>query len=125
MPRILIVDDEADNIDLLSRRLRRRGYDVSGAGNALDALAKARAERPDLILMDVKMPDVDGYEATRRLKTEEATRSIPVIMLTAQAMPEDRERALEAGADEYESKPIDLDRLLEKIRRLLEGRPQG
>jgi CheY-like chemotaxis protein len=121
MPRILIVDDEPDNLDLLTRRLGRRGFQVVTASNALDALAKAKAEPPDLVLMDVKMPDMDGYEATQRLKADETTRRIPVVVLTAQAMPEDRDRALEAGADEYESKPVDLNRLLEKISALLEN----
>src|SRR5262249_56676746 len=119
MPKILIVDDEADNLELLSRRLARRGFAVVTAGGAADGLVRARAELPNVILMDVKMPDMDGYEATRRLKADAATARIPVVMLTAQAMPEDRDRALEAGADEYESKPVDLARLLEKIGALL------
>lgn len=123
MPKILIIDDEADNLELLSRRLTRRGYEVMTAGGATEGLGRAKAESPHIILMDVKMPDLDGYEATRQLKADAATRSIPVVMLTAQAMPEDRDRALEAGADEYESKPVDLARLLEKIGALLERAP--
>jgi two-component system cell cycle response regulator DivK len=125
MAKILIVDDEVDNLELLSRRLTRRGFEVLTAGGAADGLARARADRPQVILMDVKMPDMDGYEATRRLKADEATHNIPVVVLTAQAMPEDRDRALEAGADEYESKPVDLARLLEKIGALLERAGPG
>jgi CheY-like chemotaxis protein len=116
---LLLVDDEEDNIEMLRRRLSRRGFDIVSATSAGEALEKARAERPDLILMDIKMPHVDGYEATRQLKADEATRAIPVIALTAHAMQEDRERAFAAGADDYESKPLDLPRLLEKIDVLL------
>jgi CheY-like chemotaxis protein len=119
MPRLLLVDDEPDNVELLRRRLSKRGYECLAAHNAVDALAIAQAEKPDLILMDIKMPLVDGYEATRQLKSIEGTAHIPVIALTAHAMPEDRQKALEAGADEYESKPVDLQSLLEKIATLL------
>lgn len=120
MPKILIIDDEIDNLELLSRRLGRRGFEVTTALRAAEGLTRARTEQPQVILMDVKMPDLDGYEATRLLKADEVTRAIPVVMLTAQAMPEDRDLALEAGADEYESKPVDLARLLEKISALLD-----
>ena len=118
MVKLLIVDDEPENIELLRRRLSRRGYAVVAATSAEEALARADAEQPDVILMDIKMPVVDGFEATRRLKARPATAPIPVITLTAHAMQEDRDQALAAGADEYETKPVDLDRLLEKIRAL-------
>lgn len=119
MPRLLIVDDEPENIELLQRRLSKRGFEILCAFGALEAIEKAVAERPDLILMDLKMPNVDGFEATRRLKSDDATRSIPVIALTAFAMQEDRARALAAGAQDHQSKPIDLDELLAKIHSLL------
>lgn len=119
MPKVLIVDDEPDNIELLGRRLGRRGFDILSATAAEDGIAKAKAERPDVILMDIKMPQVDGLEATRRLKADPDTAAIPVITLTAHAMPEDRALAVAAGANEYESKPVDLPRLLAKIDALL------
>jgi CheY-like chemotaxis protein len=119
MPKLLIVDNEADNVEMMAKRLGRRGYEVIGAYSAQEALERARADHPDLILMDIGMPEVDGHEATRWLKADEATKAIPVIALTAHAMPEDRELALEAGADEYEAKPVDLARLMEKITALL------
>jgi two-component system cell cycle response regulator DivK len=119
MPKLLIVDDEPDNIELLSRRLTRRGFEVVSATSALEGLAKAEADRPHLILMDIKMPQVDGLEATRRLKANPATKHIPIITLTAHAMAEDRAQALAAGADEYESKPVDLPTLLAKVNALL------
>jgi len=122
MPKVLIVDDEPDNIELLARRLTRRGYTVVSATSALEGIATAEAEQPDVILMDIKMPQVDGLEATRRLKANPATKLIPIITLTAHAMPEDRALALSAGAEEYESKPVDLVRLLEKIEGLV-GKP--
>lgn len=121
MPKILIVDDEPENVELLCRRLSRRSFAVVGANSAETALRLAIEEKPDLILMDVKMPVVDGFEATRRLKAEDATRTIPVIVLTAHAMQEDRERAMAAGADAYESKPVDLERLLGVIAQLIPG----
>ena len=123
MPKVLIVDDEPDNIELLGRRLTRRGYVVLGSHSAEDALAKAVAELPDIILMDIKMPQIDGLEATRRLKVNPITRPIPVITLTAHAMAEDRDLALAAGADEYESKPVDLPNLLAKMDALLTSKP--
>jgi CheY-like chemotaxis protein len=115
MRKVLIVDDEPDNIELMSRRLTRRGFDISGATSAEEGIAKAKAELPSIILMDIKMPVMDGLEATRRLKADPATAAIPIIALTAHAMAEDRERATAAGADEYESKPVDLAQLLAKI----------
>jgi CheY-like chemotaxis protein len=121
MAKLLIVDDEPENIELLTRRLARRGFTVIAATSAEEGIATAAAETPDAILMDIKMPVVDGFEATRRLKARPDTRSIPVIALTAHAMQEDRDQALAAGADDYETKPLDLDRLLEKVRRLTGG----
>jgi len=119
MPKLLIVDDEPDNIELLARRLTRRGFEVVSATSAVEGIAKAESERPNLVLMDIKMPQVDGLEATRRLKANPATKHIPVIALTAHAMAEDRANALAAGADEYESKPVDLPTLLAKVTALL------
>ena len=124
MPKLLIVDDEPDNIELLARRLTRRGFEVISATAAEEGIARAAAERPDLILMDIKMPHVDGLEATRRLKADAATKAIPVIALTAHAMADDRALTLAAGADEYESKPVDLPRLLDKIAALIPGEPR-
>ena len=119
MTKLLIVDDEPDNIELLARRLTRRGFEVVSATSAVEGIAKAETERPNLVLMDIKMPQVDGLEATRRLKANPATKHIPVIALTAHAMAEDRANALAAGADEYESKPVDLPTLLAKVSALL------
>ena len=125
MPKVLIVDDEPDNIELLGRRLTRRGYSVIAAHSAEEAIAKSIAEMPDIILMDIKMPQVDGLEATRRLKGNATTRAIPIITLTAHAMAEDRELAIAAGADDYESKPVDLPKLLEKMEGLLPPKAVG
>jgi CheY-like chemotaxis protein len=119
MPKLLIVDDEPANIELLARRLTRRGFEVVSATSADEGIARAVSEKPDVVLMDIKMPVVDGFEATRRLKANAATRAIPVIALTAHAMQEDRDQVIAAGADEYETKPVDLDRLLAKIQGLL------
>lgn len=116
MLKVLVVDDEPENVELLTRRLTRRGFTVLGATSAAEALALAASERLAVILMDVKMPLVDGFEATRQLKADPATRDIPVIVLTAHAMQEDHERALAAGASGYETKPVDLDRLVAKLR---------
>jgi len=119
MPKVLIVDDEPDNIELLQRRLTRKGYETLGAASGEAGLKLAAAELPNLILMDIKMPGLDGLEATKRLKAEPSTAHIPVIALTAHARPEDRQNALDAGADEYESKPIDLPALLGKMEALM------
>ena len=119
MPKILLVEDQEMNRDMLSRRLKKRGYDVSIAVDGAEGLDKARSEMPELILMDMSLPVIDGWEATRRLKADEATRSIPVVALTAHAMSTDREKALEAGCDAYETKPVELPRLLETIEKLL------
>jgi CheY-like chemotaxis protein len=119
MPKILLVEDNEMNRDVLSRRLERRGYQVTLALDGEQALAAARSETPDLILMDMSLPVLDGWEATRQLKADPTTRAIPLIALTAHAMSGDREKALEAGCDDYDSKPVDVARLLGKIQTLL------
>ncbi len=115
MPKILVVDDDEMNRDMLSRRLLRKGYEVVLAVNGAEAIDKAAAERPELILMDLSMPVLDGYEATRRLKAQSATAGIPIIGLSAHAMVGDREKALSAGCDDYDTKPVELGRLLGKV----------
>jgi two-component system cell cycle response regulator DivK len=119
MAKILLVEDNEMNRDMLSRRLLRRGYEVVMAVDGEQAVAMAQSERPDLILMDMSLPVVDGWEATRRVKAAEASSRIPIIALTAHAMSGDRERALGAGCDDYDTKPIEMPRLLEKIDALL------
>lgn len=119
MPKILLVEDQELNRDMLSRRLIKRGYDVSIAVDGAEGIEKARAETPDLILMDMSLPVIDGWEATRTLKADEATRGIPVVALTAHAMSTDREKALEAGCDAYETKPVELPALLATMEKLL------
>ena len=121
MPKILLVEDNEDNRDMLSRRLIRKGYDVTLANDGGAGVAQALSEVPDLILMDMSLPVLDGWEATRRVKENPATRAIPIIALTAHAMADDREKAIAAGCDDYDTKPIDLPRLLEKIESLLIG----
>jgi CheY-like chemotaxis protein len=121
MPTILIVDDEPENIELLKRRLTRRGFTVHGANTAEEGLAKAMAQRPDVILMDIKMPNIDGFAAMKMLQNEPQTVNIPIIALTAHAMNEDRDRALAVGAKGYETKPVDLEQLLKTIRELIPG----
>lgn len=122
MKRILIVEDNEMNRDVLSRRLARRGYDVLLATDGPHGLAMAAMHGPDLILMDLGLPEIDGWECTRRLKADDTTKHIPVIALTAHAMVGDRQRALEAGCDEFDTKPIDFVGLLNKMDRLLEPR---
>lgn len=117
--RLLVVDDNEMNRDMLSRRLARKGFDVSLAVDGAEGVAKARAEKPDLILLDMSLPVLDGWEAARQLKGADDTRAIPIIALTAHAMAGDREKALEAGCDDYDTKPIELPRLLEKMAALL------
>lgn len=119
MPKILIVEDNPDNRDALSRRLQRRGFEVVMAFDGKAGLAMARSEKPDLILMDMNMPEMDGWEATRQLKAVDETRAIPVIALTAHAMSGDRERALEAGCADYHTKPVELPKLLAQIEAIL------
>jgi two-component system, cell cycle response regulator DivK len=124
MTKILLVEDNEMNRDMLSRRLIRKGYEVVMALDGREAVEMASAESPDLIVMDMSLPVIDGWEATRRVKAAPATRAIPVIALTAHAMAGDREKAIEAGCDDYDTKPIDLPRLLGKISMLL-GRKQS
>jgi len=119
MATILLVEDNEMNYDMLSRRLRRKGYDVLIATDGQAGLEMARAEMPALILMDMSLPVLDGWEATRQLKAAAATRAIPIIALTAHAMAGDRDQALAAGCDDYDSKPVEFDRLLDKIKGLL------
>ncbi len=121
MAKILLVEDNEMNWDMLSKRLHRKGYDVVIATDGAQGVAMARSEAPALILMDMSLPVLDGWEATRRLKAAPETRSIPIIALTAHAMAGDREKAIAAGCDDYDTKPIDFPRLLEKIEALLEA----
>ena len=121
MAKILLIEDNEANRDALSRHLKRRGYEVVIAVDGQQGIAMARSEVPALILMDMSLPVLDGWEATRRLKANAATRHIPVIALTAHAMSSDREKALEAGCDDYDTKPVELSRLLGKIEALLSG----
>ena len=119
MTRILYVEDNEDNIYMLARRLERRGFEVIAAPDGAQGVAMALSERPDLILMDLRLPVLDGWEATRRLKAEAATRGIPVIALSAHAMAGDRDAALASGCDDFDTKPIQFGRLLAKIEALL------
>ena len=122
MAKILLVEDNEMNRDMLSRRLERKGHSVTIAIDGAEGLDKARSETPDLILMDMSLPVIDGWEVTRRLKADEATRRIPVIALTAHAMASDEQKAREAGCDDFDTKPIELPRLLDKIQALLQPR---
>ena len=119
MPRLLLVEDNEDNRDMLSRRLIRKGYEVLLAVDGGDGVAQALLHQPDLILMDMSLPVLDGWEATRQIKAAAETRAVPVIALTAHAMSGDREKAIAAGCDDYDTKPVELPRLLEKIEALL------
>ena len=119
MPKILLVEDNEMNRDMLSRRLVRKTYEVLVAVDGRESVEMARSETPDLILMDMSLPVMDGWEATRRLKANPETQAIPIIALTAHAMLGDREKAMEAGCDDYDTKPIELPRLLGKIEALL------
>ena len=120
--KILYLEDNEDNVYMLSRWLKRKGFEITVAPDGERGVAAAREERPDLILMDLSLPGLNGWEATRRIKAAPETRAIPVIALSAHAMAGDRERALAAGCDDYDSKPVDFERLLGKIRALLPGR---
>jgi two-component system cell cycle response regulator DivK len=120
MKKILLIEDNEMNRDMLSRRLTRNGYEVFLAVDGQQGADMALSERPDLILMDMSLPVIDGWEATRRIKANVATRRIPVIALTAHAMAGDRERAMEVGCDDYDTKPVEISRLLGKIQALLE-----
>lgn len=119
--RVLVVEDNEMNRDMLSRRLQKRGYDVMIATDGGEGIDKAIADRPDVILMDMSLPVVDGWEATRRLKADASTKQIPVIALTAHAMSDDRDKAIAAGCDDFDTKPVDLLRLIGKIEALLRG----
>ena len=121
MARILLVEDSEMNWDMLSRRLRRKGYEVVIATDGEQGVTMAQSEAPDLILMDMSLPVLDGWEATRQIKEAPETQAIPIIALTAHAMAGDREQALGAGCDDYDTKPIDFRQLLQKIQALLEG----
>jgi two-component system cell cycle response regulator DivK len=123
MHRILLVEDEEPNRDIFQRRLRKRGFEVLGAADGAEAVARARADRPDLILMDVQMPVLDGWAATRQLKAAPDTRAIPVIAMTAHAMDAHRQMAVEAGCDGFHDKLGDIDRLVEQIQELLSRGP--
>lgn len=119
MSRILLVEDNEMNRDMLSRRLTRRGFEVVIAVNGQEGVEMTRQENPDIVLMDMSLPVLDGWEATRRLKKDDGTKHIPIIALTAHAMAGDREKTLEAGCDDYDTKPIEFARLLDKINALL------
>ena len=119
MPKILLVEDNEMNRDMLSRRLQRKGYSVMIAVDGEQGLATAYSEMPDLILMDISLPFIDGYEVTRRLKANPRTKHIPVIALTAHALLTDRDKAMRAGCNDYDTKPVDFSRLTEKIETLL------
>jgi CheY-like chemotaxis protein len=121
MTKVLVVEDNEMNRDMLSRRLTRRGFQVIFAVDGQQGVDLARSERPDIILMDMSLPVIDGWEATRRVKSDDATRGVPVIGLTAHAMAGDREKAMEAGCDDYDTKPVELERLIGKMERLLGG----
>ena len=125
MPKILLVEDNEMNRDMLSRRLERKGYQITLALDGAEGLQMARTSAPDLILMDMSLPVIDGWEATRQLKADAATRSIPVIALTAHAMATDEQKAREAGCDDFDTKPIELPRLLGKIEALLQRKGAG
>ena len=122
MPRILVIDDNEPNRRILSRRLERRGFEVLLANDGKAGVETAAAEKPDLILMDMNMPHIDGWEATRQIKAAPETAAVPVIGLTAHALTGDRERALEAGCEDYHIKPVDFPKLLAQIETLLQAR---
>ena len=122
MAKILLVEDNEMNRDMLSRRLERRGHEVVVAVDGAEGLALAQRETPALILMDMSLPVMDGWEATRQIKADPATSGIPIIALTAHAMSDDRERAMQAGCDDYDTKPVEFQRLVQKIDALLDGR---
>jgi len=119
MSRILYVEDNEDNIYMLTERLRRRGFDVIVARDGEEGLEKARGESPDLVIMDLGLPVLDGWEAIRQIRADKELRRLPVIALSAHAMPDERDRAMEAGCDEFDTKPVNFNRLLEKIAALL------
>ena len=115
MPKVLVVEDNEANRDMLSRRLQRRGFEVVIAVDGAEGVAMSKAEKPDIVLMDMGLPVMNGWEATRAIKADPATQHMPVIALTAHSMAGDREKAMEAGCDDYDTKPVELPRLLEKM----------
>jgi two-component system, cell cycle response regulator DivK len=119
MPKILLVEDNELNRDMLSRRLIKRGFEITMAVDGREAVERSVADAPELILMDLSLPEIDGWEATRRIKANPATQHIPVIALTAHAMAGDREKAMDAGCNDFDTKPVDLPRLIGKIEALL------
>lgn len=119
MAKVLLIEDNEMNRDMLSRRLKRQGYQVIVAVDGKQGISKAQSEMPDLILMDMSLPEIDGWEATRQLKADTTLQHIPIIALTAHAMAGDREKAVEAGCDDYETKPVEFRRLVAKIETLL------
>jgi two-component system cell cycle response regulator DivK len=122
MPKILIVEDNEENRDSLSRRLQRRGFEVLTAGDGNVGVAMAQSEKPDLVLMDMNMPELDGWEATRQIKAAPETQDLPVIALTAHAMSGDRDRALGVGCADYHTKPVDFPKLLAQVEAILQNR---
>jgi CheY-like chemotaxis protein len=123
MPKVLIVEDNEENRDSLSRRLQRRGYEVVSASDGKRGVAMAQAEKPDLILMDMNMPDLDGWEATRQIKAIAELQDVGVLALTAHALAGDKERALQAGCADYHTKPVDFTKLLAQMEAILQNRP--
>src|ERR1035441_374360 len=121
-PKILVVEDNEWSRDMLDRRLSRRGYQVISAADGRRGIAMARDQSPDLILMDMSLPEIDGWEATRRLKADPATRAIPIVALTAHAMAGDRKKAMDAGCDGYHTKPVDFEGLVRSLEAFLEAR---
>jgi two-component system cell cycle response regulator DivK len=120
MPKILLVEDNEMNRDMLSRRLERRGYEVAIAVDGQEGLTRAQEDAPEIVLLDMSLPVIDGWEVARRLKADDKTRALPIIALTAHAMAGDREKALEAGCDDYDTKPVEFPRLLSKIEALIQ-----
>ena len=120
MTKILYVEDNEDNIYMLTRRLKKKGFEIVIANDGREGVSKAKTEKPDLILMDLSLPELDGWEATRLIKADQQTSKIPVIALSAHAMKEHTDKALEAGCDDYDTKPVDIKRLLEKISKFLD-----
>ena len=120
MKKILYVEDNEDNIYMLTRRLKKKGFEIVIANDGREGISKAKTEKPDLILMDLSLPELDGWEATRLIKADRETSQIPVIALSAHAMKEHMDKALEVGCDDYDTKPVDIKRLLEKISKFLD-----
>lgn len=123
MPRILLIEDNEENRDALSRRLKRRGFDVIQAADGVEGVRMTKTEKPDLVLMDMNLPELDGWEATRQIKADPEVQAVPVIALTAHALAGDRERALAAGCADYHTKPVELPKLLTQIEAILQDRP--